>query len=366
MSTFASLMRPLDVKGVRLPNRIVFPPTVTNYASDGGEVTERLIRYYQEIARNGVGLTVVGATAIARAGNLFPLCTRIDGDEYLEGLSRLFSVIREAGSVPAVQLAHAGRQTSHKMTGEQPVAPSPLPCPVWKDLPRELSPQEIEKVEDDFAEGVRRSKLAGAAMVELHGAHGYLINQFLSPFSNRRTDHYGGSLENRARFALNILHKTRARVGSDYPIICRISAEEFMEGGLTLSDTREIAPLLVKNGVDVISVSAGVAASRPLRDQHMKQGRFWELAGAIKESVPQTPVIAVGKILDLATAEKVMESQGVELIAICRALIADPELVTKSLEGRSDEIVRCIECGECTASLVKDESTMRCSVNPNL
>ncbi|MBI2877018.1 MAG: NADH:flavin oxidoreductase [Candidatus Tectomicrobia bacterium] len=366
MSTFAALMKPLEIKGVRLPNRIVFPPTVTNYADAEGKVTERLIRYYREIARHGVGLTVVGATAIARAGNLFPLCSRIDGDEYLEGLSRLFSAIREAGSVPAVQLAHAGRQTSQKMTGEQPVAPSPIPCPVWKDLPRELSAPEIEKVEDDFAEGTRKAKLAGAAMVELHGAHGYLINQFLSPNSNHRTDHYGGSLENRARFARNILHKTRARVGSDYPIICRISAEEFMEGGLTLSETREIAALLVENGVDIISVSAGVAASRPLRDQYMKQGRFWELAGEIKQAIPRTPVIAVGKILDLATAEKVMESQGVELIAICRALIADPEMVTKSLEGKADEIIRCIECGNCTASLVKDDLTMQCSVNAGL
>lgn len=366
MNGFGSLQKPLVVKGVRLPNRIVFPPTVTNYASADGQVTDRLIRYYQEIARNGVGLTVVGATAVAKAGNLFPYCTRIDDDRYLEGLSRLFSVIREAGSVPSVQLAHAGRQTSRRITGEQPVAPSPIPCLVWKDEPRELTVKEIEEIEDAFAEGVRRSKAAGAAMVELHGAHGYLINQFLSPFSNQRKDNYGGSLENRARFALNILHKSRARVGADYPLICRISAEEFMEGGLTLRDTQEIASLLAENGVDIISVSAGVAASRPQRDRFMKEGRFWELAGAIKKAVPQTPVIAVGKIMDLATAERVMEEHGVELIAICRALIADPELITKSLDGRFDEIVRCIECGECTTSLIGDEMAMRCSANPNL
>ncbi|MDP6561228.1 MAG: NADH:flavin oxidoreductase, partial [Candidatus Binatia bacterium] len=276
------------------------------------------------------------------------------------------SVIQEAGSVPAVQLAHAGRQTSQRMTGEQPVAPSAIPCPVWKDEPHELAIKEIEEIEDAFAEGVKRSKAAGAAMVELHGAHGYLIHQFFSPLSNRREDGYGGSLENRVRFALNILHKCRAQVGSDFPLICRISAEEFMEGGLTLQESQEIAILLAENGVDIISVSAGVAASRPQRDKFMKEGRFWELAGAIKKALPQTPVIAVGKIIDLATAEQVMEEQGVELIAICRALIADPELVAKSIEGQSEEIVRCIECGECTNSLVKDEMGMVCSVNPNL
>ena len=168
MSGFGPLLRPLVIKGVRLPNRLVFPPTVTNYATADGYVTDRLIRYYREIARNGVGLTVVGATTIAKAGNLFPFCTRIDDDRYLAGLSRLFSVIREAGSIPSVQLGHAGRQTSRQMTGEQPVAPSSIPCPVWKDEPRELTVKEIEQVEDDFAEGVRRAKVAGAAMVELY------------------------------------------------------------------------------------------------------------------------------------------------------------------------------------------------------
>jgi 2,4-dienoyl-CoA reductase-like NADH-dependent reductase (Old Yellow Enzyme family) len=335
-------MKSLSLKGVVLPNRLVFPPTVTNFGLEGGKMSEPLIKYYEKIAKNHVGLTIVGASIISPEGNLFPYCTRIDEDEYIEGFSRLFKTIKDSGSVPAIQLAHAGRQTSAKLSGFQPVAPSPIPCAVWKEMPRELNQQEIEKIEDQFAQGALRCKLAGAEMVEFHAAHGYLIDQFLSAYSNHRKDIYGGSLENRTRFMVNILAKTREKVGKDYPLICRISAEEFVDGGLTLADTKEISALLMENGADVISVSGGIAESRARRDEAMKQGKLLEHAKGIKEAV-RIPVIAVGKIMSLDRAERLLEDGIADLIAICRALIADPELITKTLDNRVEDINKCIE-----------------------
>jgi 2,4-dienoyl-CoA reductase-like NADH-dependent reductase (Old Yellow Enzyme family) len=244
----------------------------------------------------------------------------------------------------------------------QPVAPSAIPCPVWGELPRELNQNEIEKIENQFAEAAFRAKRAGAELVEFNAAHGYLINGFLSPYSNHRKDLYGGSLENRARFMRNILTKTRERVGEDFPLICRISADEFVAGGLRLNDTKNISRLLEENGVDMISVSGGVAESRPRRDEFMEQGKFLELARGIKKSVC-IPVIAVGKILSLSQAEKILNDGVADLVAICRAIIADPEFIPKSLENRVEEIQECIECGTCGASLMEDDMRMQCSVN---
>lgn len=362
MTSFHCSMNPLQIGNIWLSNRIVFPPTVTNYALENGAVSEQLIEYYTTIARNKIGLTIVGATSISPDGIPFKYCSRIDREEHLEGFSELFKAIKDAGSVPAIQIIHAGRQTSSTITGVQPVAPSAIPCPVWQELPKELDQKEIEGMEDQFAEAAFQAKYAGAELVEFHAAHGYLINQFLSPFSNHRKDIYGGSLENRTRFMTNILAKTREKVGEGFPIICRISADEFIEGGLTLKESKDIAFLLEENGMDVISVSGGVHASRPLRDEAMEQGKFLELASGIKEVV-HLPVIAVGKILSLSLAEKALSDGVADLIAICRAIIADPELIPKSVENREEDIQECIECGECLKSMRKNDMRMRCSVN---
>jgi 2,4-dienoyl-CoA reductase-like NADH-dependent reductase (Old Yellow Enzyme family) len=359
---FDHILSPLNVKGNRLPNRLVFPPIQTRYAEKNGIVSEPLINFYRGIARNKIGLTIVGGSAISPEAVASPYLTRLDQDVFMEGFSRLFSAIKEAGSIPAVQLSHRGRQSSSKLTGFQPVAPSPIPCPVWGETPRELTQKEIERLEDQFARGALRAKLAGAEMVEFHAAHGYLINQFLSPYSNRRTDDYGGTLENRTRFLTNILRKTKENVGSDFPVICRISADEFVKGGLTLSTSKEIASLLTERGMDIISVSAGVAETFSYRDTAMKQGDFLNLSKGIKEVV-RIPVIVTGKIMDLNQAEKILEGGIADLVGIGRAIIADPELIPKTLENREHEIKRCIECGECITSLTEANSRLRCLIN---
>lgn len=219
MKVFRSLMDSLQVRHKILPNRIVFPATITNYALEKGAVSEPLLEYYEKKAQNRIGLTIVGATTISSDGKLSPYCSRIDLDDYMEGLSSLFKVIKKAGSVPAIQIVHAGRQTSSKITGVQPVAPSAIPCPVFQEIPRELDQGEIERIEDEFAEGSLRAKQADAELVEFHAAHGYLINQFLSPYSSHRENIYCSSVENRVRFMINILAKMTEKVGKDFPII---------------------------------------------------------------------------------------------------------------------------------------------------
>ena len=365
MSQYPNLLSPFKMKGVTLPNRIVFPAVVNNYASKDGTVTDRLINFHQRIAENQVGLTITGATAVSPEGRFSFYSAMINDDRFIPELSNLFSRIKNAGSVPAIQIGHTGRQTSSKITGGlEKVGPSSVPCPLWKGKPKELMAEEIETLEDAFAEAALRAKKAGAQMLEFHGAHGYLINQFFSPSSNQRKDHYGGALENRTRFAVNILKKTKEKVGKDFPILVRISADEFLEGGLHLEDTKEIAKVLEENGADGIDVSGSVASTMAESDELMRQGVYLTLAKGIKESI-NIPVMCVGKALDLDTAEKALEDGCADLVAICRALIADPEFVSKTLKGEKDSIDNCIECNKCL-SFNAENPYMECSVNNDL
>lgn len=365
MSQYPRLMSPLKIKGVNLPNRIVFPAVVNNYAAKDGEVTDRLINFHKRIAENQVGLSITGATAVSPEGRFSFYSAMIHEDRFIPALSRLFSAIREAGSVPAIQIGHTGRQTSSKIVGGlKKVGPSPIPCPLWRGEVKELTIQEVESLEDAYAEAALRAKKAGARMAEFHGAHGYLVHQFLSPLSNQRKDHYGGPLKDRARFIVNILKKSRGKVGEDFPLFVRISADEFLEGGLHLEDTQEIAGMLEENGADGIDVSGSVASNMAQSDEKIHQGVYLRLAKGIKEAV-NIPVMCVGKILDLDMAEKALEDGCADLVAICRALIADPEFVSKSLRGDRNEIAHCIECNQCL-SFNAENPYMECSVNSSL
>ncbi|GAF97503.1 unnamed protein product, partial [marine sediment metagenome] len=253
----SKVFEPIKIGNITIPNRIVFPPIGTGYA-DGGFVTQRLIDFHKCVAEGGAGLTIVGTTSVRKDVKIVPNLPMLDDDRYIEGFRQLFETIKQNGSIACIQLFHGGRQMPSKFIGVQPVAPSAIPCPVINETPRELSINEIEELVGCFAEAAYRAKTAGADMIELHGAHGYLICGFLSPFSNKRTDKYGGSIENRTRFIREILEETRKKVGGNYPICCRISADEFVDGGLTIEESKDIAQILVDSSVDVISVSAGV------------------------------------------------------------------------------------------------------------
>jgi 2,4-dienoyl-CoA reductase-like NADH-dependent reductase (Old Yellow Enzyme family) len=320
------------------------------------------------IAKSGVGLVIVGGTAVSQEGLLTIRCSRIDNHDHIKGLSGLFAVIKAAGSAAGIQLAHAGRQTNTYRTGGLPtVAPSAIACPVGGVTPRELSVEEIKNLEEVFVKATERALKAGAELIEYHAAHGYLINQFLSRFSNKRSDEYGGSLENRARFALNIIKRARKHLGEDPVLGFRISAVEFVKDGFTLEEAKKVGRWLVDHGSDFIHVSAGIPAVEwKLRNEEMEKGTFVEFSASIKEVV-EVPVICVGGITSLEQAERILERGAADLVAMGRALIADPRLIHKTLRNQEDSIVKCIKCRRCNEAIQDDEGNgMECSQNPFL
>jgi 2,4-dienoyl-CoA reductase-like NADH-dependent reductase (Old Yellow Enzyme family) len=362
---FDAVFKPLTIGGVTLPNRIVFPPFQTNYATTDGFVTDRLLRFYREIARGGTGLTMVGCIAVSADGAGATNMLRLTAEEHEASCAELFAAIKATGSVAAAQLIHFGRQTSSAITGRPLVAASAIPCPVMRERPRELSVAEIQRIEDDFARAALRAKRAGADVLEIHAAFGYLLGGFLSAYSNQRSDEYGGSLENRARIVREVIASVRATVGG-LPMSCRICADEFVDGGLTLEETRKIAPMLVDAGVDVISVAAGTYESMQhmVPTKELGAGVHVPLAAAIKEVV-DVPVICAGNIRSLALAQQILEAEQADLVAMGRAQVADPQLVNKSKNGQLDRIVECDHCQHC-AYWLSGEPAMSCPQNPRL
>lgn len=368
MDRFPNIFRRLELKGLVIPNRIVFPPFVTGYSNADGSINKRQGFFYRDIAKSGVGLVIIGATAIAEEGKLFMGCTGIDRDDHIKGLENLFSIIKGEGCAVGIQLVHAGRQTNTLRTGGLPtVAPSAIACPVNRVKPRELRIEEIKALEEAFVRATERAFRAGADLIEYHAGNGYLINQFFSPFSNKRPDEYGGSLGNRARFALNIIQGARQRVGEGPVLGFRISAVEFIQGGLELDESKTVCQWMVERGADFIDVSAGIpAVDWRVRVEEMHKGTFVRVAAAIKEVV-DVPVICVGAIRHLERAEEILARGSSDLVAMGRALVADPGLIRKTLRGKGDSIVECIDCYDCFFTMADDEgSGMKCSQNPNL
>jgi 2,4-dienoyl-CoA reductase-like NADH-dependent reductase (Old Yellow Enzyme family)/thioredoxin reductase len=335
----------------------------TNFAGEDGSVNDRHIAYYVRRIKGGVGYITFEHTGVLKQGRAFPNMALIDSDQNIPSFRKLVKAIHQENGKILIQINHAGRQTSSSITGSPIVAPSAIPCPVRKEMPKELSHEEIQKIIEAFREAARRVKEAGADGVEIHMAHGYLINQFLSPFSNQRTDDYGGDPDRRMRMAIEVLRTVRNQVGSDFLVLCRLSADEYVEGGLKLEDTKEIAKALERNGADALHISACVAASGYLNHPpyYAEEGVFVHLAQGIK-SVVSIPIIAVGRIRTPELANQILEEKKADLISMGRALIADPDLPLKALEGRTDEILPCISCNRCIQSIRK--GALQCAVNP--
>ncbi len=258
MESFSLVFSPIKIGRLEIKNRIVMAPMTTGYGSDDGSVNQTLIDFYKRRAEGGVGLIVCESCYVEKGGKGFIGQLSIEDDRFIPGLRRLTEMVKSAGAKIVLQLIHCGRQASSGLCGGQPVAPSPIPCPVIQEMPRELSTEEVAGIVERFVDAAHRAKEAGFDGVEVHAAHGYLLNQFLSPYSNRRKDVYGGNLSNRSRMLVEIISKIKKRLGEDYPVLCRISADEFVRGGLTLSDTTIVAGWLQNIGLDAISVSGGV------------------------------------------------------------------------------------------------------------
>ena len=346
---FRKVLEPGKIGKLELRNRIVMAPMVTNYCDHDGHVTERFKAYHEARAKGGVGLIIIEATYVTPSGRGFPNEVGISDDSHIKGLKELTDAVHKHGAKIATQLYHGGRQTHAAVAGRTPVAPSSIACPVCQEVPDELTTEEVKEIVEAFAEGAKRAKEAGFDAVELHGAHGYLLNQFLSPYSNKRTDQYGGSFENRMRMPLEVLKEVRKKVGKDFPIIYRLTSEEFVAGGLTIEETKQFSKVLVENGIDAINVSGGVyeSAAMIIQPAAVPQGLFVENAFAIRKAIgAKVPVMVVGRIKDPEMAETILEQEKADFITMGRGLLADPEYVNKLSRNDLDGIRRCIACNQ--------------------
>nr|PZN05356.1 MAG: NADH oxidase [Bacillota bacterium] len=368
MSPLPNLFSEGRIGKLTVRNRIVMPPMATNLANEDGSVSQKLIDYYVARAKGGVGLIILENVQVSYPQGKNVACQlRLDDDKYTAGFFELAEAVHNYGAKIFMQIHHAGRQTTPGITeGIQPVAPSPVPCGFLKVQPRELTLEEIEDIIQRFVNTAVRAKTAGFDGIELHGAHGYLIGQFMSPRTNKRVDQYGGSLERRMRFPLEIIRRIKEAVGDDYPISFRFSADEFIEGGNTLEEGKQIAKMLEEAGVHVLHVSSGIYESMPtiLETSRFEQGWRLYLAETIKKIV-NIPVITVGVIRDPEFAEEIIASGKADFVAIGRGLIADPEWPRKAKEGRFDEVRKCISCNVgCIGGHVFYNRRLRCSINP--
>ncbi len=361
---FPLLFSPIAIKRLVLKNRVVMPPMCTSFATIGGAVTDRLIGYYSARARGGAGLINVEFTYVHPAGKVFEHMLGIYEDRLVPGLRRLTDSVRREGAKIFIQISHAGRRAHSDVIGCWPVAPSPIPR-LNGETPRELSLPEVEELIQAFIQAARRAKEAGFDGVMIHMAHGYLIHQFLSPLSNRRTDLYGGNLKGRSKFALEILKGIRQEVGNEYPITCRLCGDEFVKGGMDLKEAIEISRLLEGQGVDAIEVSAGTHETPQVMSAppHFPMGFLSHLSEGIKKQV-SIPVGVVGRIHEPELAESILREGKADLIDVGRALIADPEWPNKAYEGRVEEICPCTSCNQGCNDRMYYQQDISCTVNP--
>ncbi|MEE9399264.1 MAG: FAD-dependent oxidoreductase [Dehalococcoidales bacterium] len=371
--TKRKLLETFRIGNMQLKNRIVMAPMETQYGAEDGYVSERIKNYYEARARGGAALIIVEATYIHPQGWAHKNQITIGDDKYIPGLSELVQAIHKHGAKAAIQINHAGRDAKVAFQhGIPTVAPSPLAGPLFSEKPKELTIEEIKQITDLFARAALRAKKAGFDGVEIHGAHGYLISQFLSRVSNKRQDIYGGDLPNRARFLVEVIKAIKRAVGGDYPVWCRINGMEYgVAEGMTPEEAQATARMAQEAGIDAIHVSAtGPKAPNNLPSHTYTPAVIAHLAAGVKKAVT-VPVIAVGKMTPEA-AESVLAEGKADLIAIGRALFADPELPNKVAEDRLEDITPCIECFGCRNDIfsnilgLTDITGIGCHVNPVL
>ena len=340
---FEHLRAPFQLASLTVPNRIVMPPMVIWKAAEDGAVTPAILEHYRDSA--GPGLVIVEATVVSPEGRLAREQIGIFEDRHVEGLARIAEIIHAAGSVASIQLHHAGRNTNLVNTFGLPlVAPSAVP--VKEVVPEALTEDGIERILGCFAAAARRAADAGFDAVEIHGAHGYLASQFLSPLANKREDRWGGSLENRARFVRDVARRMRDAAGSRLLVSCRLGAAEAEPGGLTVEEGIQVAKWLEADGMPFLHVSTGIGGTPKLG----REGGQWSdrlLLGAAVRKAVGIPVIGIGGIRTPQQAEQVLTEGLVDLVGVGRAMLADPQWAEKTLRDREADIFLCRQCPVC-------------------
>jgi len=364
---FEHLFSPFTINGMTLKNRAVMPPMATGYGNADNTVSERLLAYLERRAQGGTGLIITEVCAVDPRGKGFPNEIGVWNDDFIGALSRIPAALHRHGAKAALQLHHAGRETFEAVLGKKPEAPSAIPSAVLGQPCEAMSLERIAEIVRAFAQAAGRARQAGFDSVELHGAHGYLLNQFLSPFSNNREDEYGGSEENRMRFILEVIAAARKAVGDDFPLWIRISADEMVRGGYDFSLMRRLAPRMVTAGVDAIHCSVGVYSTPgglSIASMDTEPGFNLFRARALKEVV-SVPIIGVGRINDPAMADQAIARGDADLISFGRQHLTDPDFIEKARRGSLEDIRRCTACNQgCIERLSFEMKSTTCSFNP--
>ena len=364
LMSFPHLFSFCKIGQMELKNRLMMAPMGTNSSTWTGVVTDRQVRYHEERARGGVGLICVQFSYVHPSGKSGRYTLGIHDDAMIPGLRRIADAVHAAGARIVIQIAHGGRRCKSVITDTTPLGPSAVPC-LGGEIPRELTLGEIRDVVSWFVQAAHRAREANFDGVMLHMANGYLLNEFLSPYANKRTDEYGGNTERRVRLALEIVQGTRRELGPDFPVLCRLCVDEGIAGGLTLSESQTVARLLAQAGVNAIEAVSGVPESAHLIGPPMALPRGFRVsaARAIKEGV-SIPIIASGRINDPVLAEKILQDGEADFISMGRPLLADPDLPNKAMEGRLEDICPCIACNEGCNQRLYAGLDVSCVTNP--
>ena len=363
---YKHIFEPFTVRRMTLKNRIMMTPMGTNYGEQSGEMSFLHISYYEQRAKGGTGLIMVeNASVDSPEGSNGTTQLRIDHDNFIPRLFKLTETIHKHGTCIGIQLNHAGASAQSARTNMQPVSASNIPSKEGGEIPRPLEKDEIMRIVKKYGEAAKRAQTAGFDCVEIHAGHSYLLSQFLSPLTNKRTDEFGGSAENRARFARLVMEEVRKQVGPFFPIFLRISADEFLEGGNTLDDCLDYLQYIEKEA-DVIDVSCGLNGSiqYQIDSNHFPDGWRSYMAKAVKERYNK-PCVTMGNIRDPHVAEDILARGDADLIGIGRGLIADPEWVNKVEFGDVCDIRKCISCNiGCAGNRIGINRPIRCTINP--
>jgi 2,4-dienoyl-CoA reductase-like NADH-dependent reductase (Old Yellow Enzyme family)/thioredoxin reductase len=374
MKTLEHLLAPIRVRSLEIPNRVVMPPMGTALGNDDSTVSEANLAYIKRRAQSGAGLIITEITEVHPLGSAGPRCIAVWDDKFIPGLAKLADVVHAQGSKIAMQLHHTGRENYLLQRKKKAIGPSAIPSYIFGFLgePREMTLEDIEETIAAFGSAALRAQKAGFDAVELHGAHGYLLMQFLSANSNQRTDQYGGDFRGRSRFMIECLRAARKQVGDDFPISVRVSGEECIKNGYTITDMQTIIPDLVSAGADIINVSFGTHGSpavntdtpNPSAPVEYAPGFKAHLARKIKD-VTNVPVISVGRYVDPYVMDEVIARGDADFVAVARQHLADPDFLKNAIEGHPEDTLECLACNQgCIERLSLEVLPIRCAINP--
>lgn len=364
---YKKLFTPIKIAKIEIKNRIMMAPMGSNFANHDGTVSEKMIVHYAKRAEGEIGLIITEDTTVSKNANYIYNTVGMFNDDFIPGYKKLVDEVHKYGAIVGPQLIHPSFNARESISGQQPVAASPIASKIYKEIPKELNIEEIKKIVEDFGDGAKRVKDTGADLVQIHAAHNHhLLGSFLSALHNKRTDIYGGTLENRLRLVVEVIQNIKQKCGDDFPVILRISGAENEEGGRTIEETQYILPFLENAGVDAFNISFGT--SNAFWDGIPPMGAPFaanaHLAEAAKKVV-NVPIITVGRITTPLVAEGVLSTNKADMVALGRALLSDHEFALKAKKERSDEIRTCAGCGQCIICDMFDKP-IKCMQNADL